>query len=117
YRPATTVPPAREPLEENQIFVPTSRAERPNVTQQPDEARTSKPSQNEPDLAKNRLGNPGYRTPCPPAYRSWVNSSLNSSCILMKHDLPVRRSSFPNMVNNSMYPRSGLRLRYFRYDE
>src|SRR5690606_3329876 len=37
---------------------------------------TDQNEQTEPERAKNRLGNPGYRTPCPPAYRSYATRRI-----------------------------------------
>src|SRR5690606_40120423 len=54
------------------LRLPRQRTEQNGQTE-PARARTS---QNEPKRAKNRLGNPGYRTPCPPAYRSYATRRI-----------------------------------------
>src|SRR5690606_36514774 len=38
--------------------------------------RTEQNEQTKPERARNRLGNPGYRTPCPPAYRSYATRRI-----------------------------------------
>src|SRR5690606_40162349 len=54
------------------LRLPRQRTEQNGQTE-PARARTS---QNEPKRARNRLGNPGYRTPCPPAYRSYATRRI-----------------------------------------